>query len=422
MIKRAQNILFYSLVFLLPLNLGKHFIVSEAYVKSHLIDYLIPTVWVTDLLVLLLVFLWLATGGFKRIASFSGTKILLVFFATLLPSVAIAPRIIPSLYVFFSLVLHILFMIVVATSFDVENEFKRLVTIVSISVVLLSLLAFAQWREQGSVFDNYMFFGEQPYDGATKNIALVSLFGHLKVPVYGTFRHPNIFGGYLAIVLFWIYALLLQGNKQALFKVSFTLGIFAILLTLSEASMLALFLGVVYLMIIKRFGRAGILFSLFVTFMIFFSILFLPLLSKVGWFQEEPSIFRRSNLQKSAYMMLDENALLGVGLGNFTVRVEDYLPRTQVLRFIQPAHNIFVLLFAEAGIFALLAFFVLCLFAVVTLLDQPFGLAAILFVSMLQFFILGSFDHYLFTIQQMQLLFWLTVGLALTYTRGDAEV
>jgi hypothetical protein len=79
-------------------------------------------------------------------------------------------------------------------------------------------------------------------------------------------------------------------------------------------------------------------------------------------------------------------------------------------------------MFAEGGIFALAGFFSVLLLAMVTLLNQGFGVPAALFVTLLQFFILGSFDHYLITIQQIQLLFWLTVGLALTYTRVDVEV
>ena len=120
--------------------------------------------------------------------------------------------------------------------------------------------------------------------------------------------------------------------------------------------------------------------------------------------------------------MIRENFLFGVGLNNFTVRVEDYLPPSQVLRFIQPVHNIFVLILSEAGVFAFITFLALLVFVLLILLKQPFGIPAVLFVTILQFFIMGSFDHYLLTIQQTQLLFWLTVGLALTYTKKDVEV
>lgn len=422
MIKRVQNNLFYLLVFLLPLNLGKHFIVSESYVKSYLVDYLIPTVWATDLLVFVLLVLWLVTGGVRKISKFPHLGVILVFLTVLLPSVALAPRIVPSIYVYLSFLLHVLFMLFVASNVDPERVFGRMVAIMSVSVLLLSVLAFFQWKNQGSVFDNYLFFGEQPYSLSTDNIALVNFFGFLKVPAYGTFRHPNILGGFLAIVVFWGYALLLLGSKSNLLKFSFVFGFLALFLTFSETAILAMFLGMIFLVSIRKFGKRGVIASLFVTFAIFFFSLFLPVLSKVGWFQEEPSIYRRSNLQKSAYMMLEDTPSFGVGLGNFTVKVEEYLPRSQVLRFMQPVHNIFVLIFAESGIFALMVLFIVLLAAMATLLDRAFGIPAIIFVSILQFFILGSFDHYLLTIQQMQLLFWLTVGLALAYTKGDVEV
>lgn len=120
--------------------------------------------------------------------------------------------------------------------------------------------------------------------------------------------------------------------------------------------------------------------------------------------------------------MLDDNALFGVGLNNFTAKVEDYLPKSQVLRFIQPTHNIFVLLFSEVGLFGFVSFLLLFMFVLFSLLSQSFGIPAILFITLLQFVLLGSFDHYLLTIHQMQLLFWLTVGFALTYTKEDVEV
>ena len=46
---KVSKILFYVLVFLLPVNLGLHFVIKDAYVWGLLIDYLVPTVFVQDI-------------------------------------------------------------------------------------------------------------------------------------------------------------------------------------------------------------------------------------------------------------------------------------------------------------------------------------------------------------------------------------
>ncbi|MBT6401147.1 O-antigen ligase family protein [candidate division WWE3 bacterium] len=420
MIKRVQNFLFYTLVFLLPINLGKHFIVADSYVKTYLIDYMVPTIWLTDLLLVALLFVWF----FNKEKNIRGKypKFLLLFVSSLLPSLALSTRLIPSMYAFAVLVLHVLFALILASSFDVQKNFRRVVGILSVSVILLSVLGVFQWFGQGSVFDNYLFFGEQPYSASVKGIARVSMFGKVKVPVYGLFRHPNVFAGFLAISLFWIYTQLSLGYKSLLFKIAFTLGFFILLFTFSEVAMFSLFSGLLFFQLIKRFGKKGVLLSLLFTFGVFFIALLLPVFSRWGSAFDDPSLYRRANLQKSSYMMLDDNALFGVGLNNFTAKVEDYLPKSQVLRFIQPTHNIFVLLFSEVGLFGFVSFLLLFMFVLFSLLSQSFGIPAILFITLLQFVLLGSFDHYLLTIHQMQLLFWLTVGFALTYTKEDVEV
>jgi hypothetical protein len=95
---------------------------------------------------------------------------------------------------------------------------------------------------------------------------------------------------------------------------------------------------------------------------------------------------------------------------------------TQVLVFNQPAHNVFALVASESGVIAAAALVFLLIFVAVTLLNHSFGYPAVLFVTILQFFVLGSLDHYLWTIHQTQILLWLTLGLALAYTNRDAQV
>ena len=81
--------LFNLIVFLIPANLAKHFILPSSYVGGSLVDYLIPTVYLTDILIgLLLIFKPLKTIP----------KTLIIFLLLLLPSVIFSASPIPAVY------------------------------------------------------------------------------------------------------------------------------------------------------------------------------------------------------------------------------------------------------------------------------------------------------------------------------------
>lgn len=63
--------LFYLLIFFLPLNLGKHFILRDSFVSGLLVDYLIPTIYIQDVLILLI----LGASLFERRKDFSFFKL-----------------------------------------------------------------------------------------------------------------------------------------------------------------------------------------------------------------------------------------------------------------------------------------------------------------------------------------------------------
>lgn len=424
MIKNLKRILFSLIIFLIPINLGKHFISVNSYVGPQLVDYLIPTIWLTDLLIFVLLVLWVVGGGLKRVKNKNLLRFITVFIAVLIPSVLIAPRIEASAYFFLSLVLKIMFMLFVSEMKNIKDNFLKIVKILSSSVFLLSILALGQWFKQSSVFNNYLFFGEQPYSLVSSNVAKINLFGRLKIPPYATFRHPNIFAGFLSTVLVWIYFQLSyysKSKKNSLLRASFILGFLSLILTFSQVAFVSFLLSILFLILIKKFGKKGVLFSIFITFLILVTSLNIFVTNPLIFegFYNDPSFFRRVNLLKSAYLMVKANTFFGVGLNNFTVVLSDYLPLSQVLVFNQPVHNIFMLIFSEAGIFTLASFITLFIYSLFTLLKQDYGIAAVLFVTLLNFIILGSFDHYLLTAHQTQTIFWLTLGLSLAYTKVD---
>ena len=408
-LKLIHKKLFYLLVFLIPLNLAKHFVLPQSYVGGILIDYLIPTVYVTDILIFLNILLWVFGGEFRKWRkNLNLVRILSLFLIAGLFSVITSSSFFPSMYFFARLILYSLFCVYVACTFELEKDFDNIIKIFALNIFLLGILAFFQWMNQGSVFNNYLFFGEQPYSLSTPLISIKNLFGNAVVPAYGTFRHPNAFGGYLSIILLFAF---LNFRKNSIYRISLPVGLVGLFCTLSRGAWASFLFGTMFIFLIKRFGKKGVIISLVLTFLLASSTFFTSTFSK---YIESNSLRTRSRLQATSFNMIKNNFLYGVGLNNFTAKMGEYEDKFILPRFIQPDHNIFILALAEGGVFFFLLFCGILFYAGFNLLKKSYGPPAYLFVSLLQLVILGSFDHYLFTGVQTQILFWLIVGLSLS--------
>jgi O-antigen ligase len=126
----------------------------------------------------------------------------------------------------------------------------------------------------------------------------------------------------------------------------------------------------------------------------------------------ELSFTQRIELLESSWEMFSSAPLTGVGLGLFTDRLLEVGPPSGPTLFLEPVHNIFLLVGAECGILSFA--FLLALFVKGFWISLKRGM--LLFaVSLGQLFLLGSFDHYLYTLPQGLFLLSLTVGLIFSY-------
>jgi len=394
--------LFYLLIFFLPLNLGRHFILRDSFVSGLLVDYLIPTIYIQDGLILLI----LGASLFEKRKGFSVEKLKeflnrreiqlgLLFMFSVFLSVLSGVRPPPSFFAFLRLLLYFLFFIYVVLNLEFKEVFPRIISIMSFGVIFLGFLAVLQFARQGSVFDNYLVLGEQPYSISTPQVTRERFLGFYKIPAYGLFRHPNIFGGFLAVVLVWVLSRIKDGK---LYVVSFILGFIGLVLTLSLSSWIVFLLGALSLYYKK------ILISLpWLVICVFVFSLFLLDFSGL----QNRSLGRRARFLDAAFGIIKERPLFGVGYNNVTVVMENYLKYVNEVRFLQPVHNIFVLVFSESGVFAFLFFVSLFYFSLIKSLPRK-----LVFISLVQMAILGCFDHYFVTIHQTQILFWLALGLS----------
>src|SRR3989344_4172299 len=399
MTEKLHRKLFFIIIFLIPLNLGKHFIFRFSYVNGLLSDYLIPTLFVTDLLIVLLLLLWIIDllinlKPIKLKSNYLSFLFLTLYLASVFLSISNSGRPEPGFYAYLRLILYVLFFIYVINNFDFKRDFKLFLTVVCASVIFQTILSILQWINQGSIFNNYLFFGEQPYTFSTQGIVRENLLGVSKVPPYGTFRHPNVLA------------------------VAFVGGLSVLSISFSRFAIISFAFSVAGYFVISKLKKFGAVLCLLFVLLIILAGISLPAIPFNQFLIEDPSFSIRSDLIKATYKTMGENILFGAGLNNNLVQIKDLLLKNEFLRFIQPVHNIFLLVISETGMFAL-AFFVLFLYSVlyklfsVSKYSDPIW--KVLLLNFFQLLILGSFDHYFLTIHQTMLIFWLTLGISLKY-------
>lgn len=356
--------LFYLIVFLIPSNLAKHFPLASSYVGPNLVDYLIPAVYLTDILIVLLLI-------FKPVKLIP--RPLVIFLLCLLPSVFFASSPIPAIYKWLK------FLEFSLLSSWIYQYKPPIIKPLLAAVIFQSLLALGQWFHQGSLF-HYWFFGEQPYSTSTPGLDKIIWFdGSLKLPPLGTTPHPNVLAGFLVVGLSVLQGLSLKNFKVSPYWIKFTtaLSTISLFLTFSLSAWLAFLIQKKWLFIIS------------ITFLLLFS-------QNLSFLAPESSFSRRSELAKISLKMWQSHPLTGVGLNNFTVAMDQYGYIPASTRFLQPVHNIYLLILSETGLIGLFGFLYL-IFSNKKV--QPFWI--ILF--------LGLFDHYLLTLQTGMLLFFLTI-------------
>ncbi len=411
-----SNKLLLLLILIIPLNLGKHFEISSSFIDEVLVDYLVPTIFLQDIVVLLIVSFWMLGRGLKEItgslSSLFGKKevqISLLFVFALFLSTLSSIRFVPSICAWLRMFLYFILFLYVLSEIPVEEHFFKILDIVSVLVLLISLLGILQFLSGGSFFDNYLFFGEQPYSYSSPDIVRESFLGKSVVPSYGLFRHPNTFGGFLSIFLLWLFSFL---QRKRVYLLSFLFGSIALVFTLSYVAWGVFILGLFsHLFLQKRpkniLNKKYTL--ILMTTLVCFLATLLALVVSADKF-ESPSIHRRIGLAKSSIVIFKENPLFGVGFNNASAVIDKYNLESKDIRFSQPVHNIFLLLLSEGGVVSLSLFILFLFFVGQKLLNSSYF--HLFLISFLQIILLGCFDHYLITSHQTLLLFWLVMALA----------
>lgn len=257
------------------------------------------------------------------------------------------------------------------------------------------IVAFLQTKFNHSL--GLWFLGEPHIGPKVSNVAKIDLSDNEKViRGYGTFLHPNIFAAYLLSILLVSLPYL---KKMALFfwPILLVTGIF---LTGSRAAEMVL-VGMIFLFLIFRFISSPANRKLF-TFGLF--ALFLTL---NAWFffnsekvkMGDAAVAERLQQNVISSQMIEEHPW-GVGVGNFTLNMEDFSAQKLMPWNFQPVHNVYFLVLTQLGIQGLFIFILMIFF----MLNSYFKTALdyseesnLTFLPFLTLLFLASFDHLFWT-------------------------
>ena len=225
------------------------------------------------------------------------------------------------------------------------------------------------------------------------------------------FSHYNDFGAYLIFPLTLSLAILTSKEAKNIYKfITLILTIFltsALFLTLSRGTWLGFLLALILMLILK--GRFKAL-SIAILLLVAVVALFPDIRDRVLLTFQKGGDAGRFTIWKAALQMIKDNPFFGKGIGTFMDYSTKYITTSSPVY----AHNCYLQIWAETGIFSLVSFL---LFACSLLIS-----GAKAFISRKDFWLLGLlcgtfgfFAHSFFDTQfyslQLSFLFWTMAGL-----------
>ncbi len=267
-----------------------------------------------------------------------------------------------------------------------------------LGLIVPALLGIIQFSNQLAPANKY--FGLAVHNPNDLGVSVIETNSGRFLRAYGSFDHPNILGGVMALgAILALFLALKNETKKAERTVLLALFLIfsaALFSSFSRAAILAFVLALLALIFSQRqtFWRQG---ASFIIGLIILSVLaffaYQPLVNSrvdLNARLEEKSINERALYLQQAGKIIINNPVRGVGLGGYTTTLMNTYPNFPVW-FYQPVHNYWLLVWAELGIFGLLAVALLWFWVFGKSLNNK------TWPLWLLLFFLSLFDHWLWT-------------------------
>jgi len=416
--KKISSIFFYLFFACLPFQISALLFSEGIYSSGFFNPYLSHFVYLADIFLLLgLLFLapWFFKEckiGFKKI----GYAFLVFFLASCL-SLFLTSNLFSSLfYIFRFLEFFVVYLVIVNGFVDIKNLAKLFIYVMFFE----ALIGIGQYVLQESL--GLRFFGEPVISSAEVGVAKVGLFDKSILRIYGTFPHPNIFAAYLLTAIFFAFNFV---KRSLFFKAIILLLLLALFLTFSRSGLFAFIFSLMFYMWFYhgKFSFKSIFYFLglisLLLFILGFGRVFLERFAL-----NDVAMMQRYFYLDIAFEMIKSHPF-GLGVGDFTATMHDY-SEIKILPWVfQPVHNIYLLVFAESGVFAFLSLIYLFvvvfngLFKKLKSLKGDFSknMTLSILAILMSFSFIGFFDHYLISLYQGQMLFATVLGFAGFYLK-----
>ena len=391
---KIGKILLALLILLIPIQFGLHLWPNFAFIKGVRVDYLSPTIYATDILLMLLVLFRI--GKIKINPSFVGGfvvfSIINIYYSINRDISFLKLLKIGELYLLFEAI----------RSFTKTELNKLIYKPLLFSIILFSLIGLFQVIEGQTLGGLFYYLGERTFSKFSPGIATVVLSGDTLLRAYSTFSHPNSFAGYILVSIFILRHLSRKiDRKSTAYVIGRNLSMFTLVLTFSLGAYVSMAVSYLLTKVAKTFKSPMVILVL-----LFLLSYFLMLLAdtNVGLSIGE-SIDQRLELTKESVNIFVENPFTGVGANNFIVAMSDLNPG-RYFWLLQPVHNIYLLILSETVLIGLVMSFILLLIILNKSHRHKY-----LNYAMFTILITGLFDHYSLTLQQNLLINTLLIGL-----------
>ncbi len=326
--------------------------------------------------------------------------------------------------------------------------FRKVLGIFILAGVLESSLSIGQFMLQHSL--GLTFLRESILQPSSLGVAKIILDGDKYIRAYGTFPHPNILGGFLCctILLSHMYFKMFhveQEQGKLMYYGVLLIQIIGLGVSFSKSAILGFLLSVCFIVIVSRGTKheyAGMRKNTVRLKKFNFKHVFSVAILVVGAFvctefyvrvDKDALLFQslreRVLYQQVAFDVIHNHPILGISCGQLVIFMAQQTIYPLYDWQLQPVHNVFLLIWAELGV---IGFFIFTMWYItlvgsklkhtmlttVVLNDAQNFLQKLIYLNVYARAALIGFlpiliaDHYLWDIQQGQLLFWIVCGLS----------
>lgn len=405
--RKLEQFVFFLLLTSIPIQLGKHFWPDFAFVQGIRLDYLSPTIYLSDILLLVLFLL-----TFKKVLPHAfallKNKLVVVFAMAIVVSSLFSSVPIVSFFGILTL-LKIWYLAVYVSAHFNSQSAAFLIWSFTLGGLIVTAILWMQFVNQGSIGGVFYFLGERTFSSSTPGIALFSLNDSLVLRPYGTFPHPNVAAFYLFMgFLLNLYAISQKTGKEFGFRLIVIMILTTGIITTFSRSVILLMLVALLIWMIKDrkldwVRQKWVFLTAMPLILLGFGVLFI----RIGENFTRDLGYRLELLRVSFFLFLS-NPFFGVGINNFYYHEVIY-QKVISPTLLQPVHNIFVHILISIGLLGSIPAFLFVRNLVKRSKDSSLLLTLVASVIMA-----GFIDHYFLTLQQGQLMLGLIIGLVLT--------